>query len=416
MSNAQPVQAPAATYADIHNSKFTNTGSHFVDLVTRLNETIAKMPPRAQANWTARLKNAIQQFKRNNPGVKDFANRSKFRLCQAVEKPLGDIVIDTTMQREPDLQWIIKIIENFRAYQASPIQVYQITNNLQISGNDDLPSRAGGEVYGAWDGQHTALALYLICRDALNLDFTTVTVPCNIYAIGNRGELRSNFINVNTTVGKNAGKKPLDIIDIFEQKVYGVAQDGVTDPEWVSAFEKWQHLTRAGLFLTAEKFGNANEIGAISRLNEIDEASEEVIRQFAVYGKYVVDMQQRPINSKEIPIIIEFLNLCEQNQITYTDAEIEDMAQHCIDLFNANFDAGSVYWDYVHQSNINAYNKTNTATGLPTHLWPEAPKNLKNTPQGTAFFWHQLKKSWANGKPYPLQPMSVYIPDTKDLF
>jgi hypothetical protein len=258
--------------------------------------------------------------------------------------------------------------------------------------------------------------LYLICRDALNLDFTTVTVPCNIYAIGNRGELRSNFIFQNTTVGKNAGKKPLDIIDIFEQKVYGVAQDGVTDPEWVSAFEKWQHLTRAGLFLTAEKFGNASEIGAISRLNEIDEASEEVIRQFAVYGKYVVDMQQRPINSKEIPIIIEFLNLCEQNQITYTDAEIEDMAQHCIDLFNANFDAGSVYWDYVHQSNINAYNKTNTATGLPTHLWPEAPKNLKNTPQGTAFFWHQLKKSWANGKPYPLQPMSVYIPDTKDLF
>ena len=425
MSNAQTVLAPASTYAGIlvqsaptyagtHNARFTNTGSHFVDLVTRLNETIAKLPPRAQSNWTSKLKAAIQMFKRNNPGVTTFSNRSKFRLAQAVEKPLGDIVIDTTMQREPNLNWIITIIENFRAYQASPIQVYQISKNLLNEGSETNAKTIG--MYGAWDGQHTALALYLICRDALNLDFTTVTVPCNIYAIDNRGELRSNFINVNTTVGKNAGKKPLDIIDIFEQMIYGVEQDGVKDPEWVSAHTKWVHLANAGLFLAAEKFGNSDQIGAISRLNEINDATDEVVRQFAVYGKYVVDMQQRPINSKEIPIIIEFLNLCEQNQITYTDAELEDLAQHCIDLFNANFDSDAHYWNQVHQANVNAYVKTNTATGLPQHLWPEAPKNLKNTPQGTAFFWHQLKKSWAGKKQFPLQPMSVYIPDTKDLY
>jgi hypothetical protein len=79
--------------------------------------------------------------------------------------------------------------------------------------------------------------------------------------------------------------------------------------------------------------------GAISRLNEINDASPEVVRQFCVYAKYIVELQERAIDSKESPIIIEFLNLCEQNQIKLTDSEIEDLAQHCVDLFDANFNS-----------------------------------------------------------------------------
>ncbi len=37
---------------------------------------------------------------------------------------IPDENVDTTMQREPNLQWILTIIENFRAYQAQPVQVY----------------------------------------------------------------------------------------------------------------------------------------------------------------------------------------------------------------------------------------------------------------------------------------------------
>jgi hypothetical protein len=306
------------------------------------------------------------------------------------------------MQREPDLQWILKIITNFRAYQAQPIQVYETADNH----------------LGGWDGQHTALALYLIITEAFGLDYTTVTVPVNIYSIHSRGELRGNFININTTVGKNAGKKPLDIIDIFQQMIYGVEIDKVKEPEWEEAHAKWQHIAKAGMFLTAEKFNNTDQIGAISRLNELHDASVEVVRQFAVYGKYVVDSQQRPINSKEIPIIIEFFNLCEQNQITYSDKEIQDLAQHCIYLFQANFDAKGPYWDQVHQANINAYNKANQ--GLPQHLWPEAPRNNKNTPTGVAFFWHQMKHTWVPTKgknfKFPKQPFSIYTPSDKDMF
>mgnify|MGYP003346815276 CR=1 FL=1 len=293
------------------------------------------------------------------------------------------------------------IIENFRAYQAQPIQVYATANR-----------------YGAWDGQHTSLALYLIATQALGMKFEDVEVPINIYDIVSRGEIRGNFINNSTTVGKNAGKKPLDIIDIIQQMIYGVEVDGVTEPEWVDAHAKWRALANAGMFLTADKFNDTDQVGAISRLNEINDSSVDVVKKFAVYGRYVVDLQQRPINTKEIPIIMEFLNICEQQDISYTDAQIEDLAQHCVDLFDANFDAKGPFWDVAHQANLNAYNKANR--GVPKHLWPDAPRNSKNVPQGIAFFWHQLQKSWVpmqgKGFKFPKQPFSVYQPDAKDLF
>lgn len=388
-------------YAATKNARYTNSASNLIDLVQRYNDTVAAMPLQAQRNWQGKLAKALATFKKNHPGLKSINDRSRFRLCKSLTGKLKDIVIDTTMQREPNLDWIITIITNFRAYQAQPVQVY-----------------ATGDQWGGWDGQHTSIALYLIAVHGLGEKFEDVEVPINIYDIASRGELRSNFINNNTTVGKNAGKKPLDIIDIFMQKIYGVEVDGVNEPEWVDAHSKWKHIANGDMFLTADKFNDTDQIGAISRLNELDDASVEVVRQFAVYGKYVVGSQQRPINSKEIPIIIEFLNLCEQQDIVYSDADLEDLAQHCIDLFDANFDSKGVFWSVAHQATLNAYNKAHK--GVPKHLWPDAPRNSKNTPQGTAFFWHQLRNTWVptkgTGFKFPKQPFSVYTPSVKDLF
>jgi len=388
------------SYAAQRNAVYQNSSSNLVDLVQRLNDTVAAMPLQAQRNWQSKLAKALATFKRNNPGLKSI-NDLKFRLCKSLMGKLKDIQIDTTMQREPNLQWIITIIENFRAYQAQPIQVYETANGM-----------------GAWDGQHTSLALYLIATQALGMNFEDIEVPVNIYDIVSRGELRGNFINNNTTVGKNAGKKPLDIIDIIQQMIYGVEVDGVTEQEWVDAHAKWRALADAGMFMTADKFLDTDQVGAISRLNEINDSSVNVIKQFAVYGKYVVDLQKRPINTKEIPIIVEFFNLCEQQDIVYTDAQIEDMAQHCIDLFDANFDAKGVFWETAHQASMNAWNKHNR--GKDKRDWTDPPRNSKNVPQGIAFFWHQLQKSWVptqgKGFKFPKQPFSVYQPDAKDLF
>lgn len=398
---ATSMASVVTSHAAVVNARYTVNNSNFVDLVQRLHDTIASLPPQAQRNWHANLGTAINAFKRNHPGVTDFSNRKKFRLCQAQEINLSDIVIDTTMQREPDLNWIIKIINNFRAYQAMPIQVFK-TNTGK---------------WAAWDSQHTALSLYLICVHALNMDPTKTTVPANIYDITNRGEIRGVFISNNTTVGKNAGKKPLDLIDIVQQMIYGVLVDSVTDPEWIDMAEKQKHISAAGLFMTAEKFGDSHLPGAISRVEEIRDASVEVVRQFCAYGKFIVDSQQRAINTKEIPIIIEFLNMCERDQIVYTDAELRDLALHLINLFNANFDAGGPYWTQVYQANLNAYNSAHQ--GLPKHLWPDAPKNLKNVPIGTTYFWHQLRKSWPVAQQpgrFPKNSFNVFVPAEGDLW
>ena len=179
-------------------------------------------------------------------------------------------------------------------------------------------------------------------------------------------------------------------------------------------------IADAGMFLTAEKFNDTEEPGAISRLNEIadESVSVDTVKRFAVYGKYVVDLQQRHINTKEIPVIMELLKLCQQQDIEWDDATIEDLAQHCVDLFDANFDAKGQFWKQAHQATINAYNKANR--GNPTHLWPTAPKNNKNVAQGISFLWHQLITSWVPqqgaGFKFPKQPFSVYTPDAKDLF
>ena len=389
------------SYAATRNARYTNSASNLVDLVQRYNDTVAALPLQAQRNWQAKLTKALQIFKRNHPGLKSINNSSEFRLCKSLMGKLKDIVIDTTMQREPNLQWILTIITNFRAYQAQPIQVY-----------------ATGDQWGGWDGQHTSIALYLIAVHGLGENFEDIEVPINIYDIASRGELRSNFINNNTTVGKNAGKKPLDIIDIMQQMIYGVEVDGVTEQEWVDAHAKWKVLADAGMFLTGDKFNDTDQVGAISRLNEINDSSVNVVKQFAVYGKYIVDLQKRPINTKEIPIIMEFFNLSEQQDITYTDAQIQDLAQHCVDMFDANFDAKGVFWETAHQASMNAWNKHNR--GKDKRDWTDPPRNSKNVPQGIAFFWHQLQKSWVPaqgaGFKFPKQPFSVYQPDAKDLF
>lgn len=391
------------SYAASKNSRYRNQSSTLVNLRERYLKTVAAMPRQAQLNWQSKLTKALAVFKQKHPKLKSINDYSVFPMVRASLAKLRDLMIDTTMQRELELDWIYKIILNFRVYQVQPIQVYAVH----------------GDRWGGWDGQHTAIALYLISTLALGEKFDDVEVPINIYHISNRGEIRFIFLSQNTFAGEHAGKKPLDLIDIISQMIYAVEIDAVTGPpQWVDTHTKWKALKDAGMFLTAHKFNDTNEIGAITRLKEIYESSVKVIEQFAEYGRHVVDSQQRAINPKELPIIIEFLNLCEQQDIEYTNEEIKDLAEHCITLFDANFDAGSIYWKYVHQANMNAWNKLNK--NLPKHAWSACPRNSKSTPEGLSFFWHQLKTTWKplqNSKfKFPKQPFSVYQPDARDLF
>lgn len=391
---------PVSSYASQRNSVFSNTQGNLVPLVQRYQHTVAALPVQAQRNWHTRLNQALRVFRQNHPGIGSIQD-PQFRLCRSESGRLSQIYIDTTMQRELNLSWLSTIISNFRAWQAQPIQVYE----------SDLD-------YGAWDGQHTAVCLYLISQGVFGQDPSDVAVPINIYSIASRGEIRNTFITLNSFQGEGAGKRALDLYDIFTQMIHGVQADGVQEPAWQEAHKKWQLLAAAGMFVTDKKFNDHDQPGAVSRLDELHKASLEVVRQFAWYGQYVVALQNRAINAKEIPILIEFFRIAELEGIRYSQTEVESLAQHCVDLFGANFDADGAFWAQAHRANINAYMRTHA--NLPEELWPSQPKNSKNVPQGMAFFWHQLNRTWRptlnNPAQFPKQPTIVYTPDPRDLF
>ena len=395
------------------NQRFLNNKVNLVDIVTRFNDTINGLIPAEQKRWNANLKVALSTFRRNNPGLKSLnssprqLNRSVFYICEAKDKPLVTLFIDTTMQRQLILNWVLHIITNFRSYQAQPIQVYSIGN--------------GG--WGGWDGQHTAVALYIIAVFGLGMKVDDVVVPCNVYNISSRGQLRSVFISNNTHTGKMRGKTSLDHIDIVEQMIYGVLIDGIKTPEWVTWCNKWKILSSHDMFFAAEKFNNIDQTGAISRLDELEKASESVVGQFAIYGQYVIDQQEtpihaRPIDTKELPLIIELLKMFEAENIKLTRHQIESMAQHLIDKFDADFTTHGPFWTQVHSAVTNAWSSYNENQNILLHLWGNAPRNNKNIPTGYNFLWSQLAHTWAPGAKVkmPKRPGFAYTLSSRDLF
>lgn len=398
-------------YADQVNAKYQNGVDHFVDLKKRFNDTLSLYSPTTQATIRASLKHAISEFQKRHGNIKSFRD-PRFRLCQAQLARLSNILIDTTMQRQLDMSWVMRIVANFRAWQAMPVQVYRVSP----SADSDL-FYLGDGLYASWDGQHTAMAFYVIAVMIMGLDPSDVEIPVVIYDVNTKAEIRQNFIECNTT----AGQKLLDHIDIFQQMVYGVRVDGATDPTWLEVEKKQQFLESAGLFLTADKFKDTHQIGAISRPQDVMDrkTSPELIRQFTVYAQHVLDQQPRAINTKELPIIVGYLKMAAGSGISYTDDELRGLAQLCLDLFSADFDAEGPFWAQLEQAYINWWN--NFYANVHVGMRPAQPRMNKDWTQGGTFFWYQLKKSWRDeaGQPMRMPQLNIqtpFVPDPEDLF
>jgi hypothetical protein len=403
------------SYADQVNAKYKNGADHFVDLKQRFNETLALYNPTTQATIRASLKRAIAEFQKRYGNVRSFQD-PRFRLCQAQKARLANILIDTTMQRQLDISWVIRIIENFRAWQAMPVQVYRAAPAGDTLWDGQL-AHLGDDLYASWDGQHTAMAFYVIAVMIMGLDPAEVDIPVVIYEVNTKAEIRQNFIEGNT----EAGKKLLDPIDVFQQMIYGVRVDGATDPLWIEVEKKQQYLEQSGLFLTDDKFKDTDQIGAISRPKDVMDrkTSPELIRQFGVYARHVLDLSPRAINTKEFPIIVGFLKMASSEGITYSDDELRGLAQLCWDLFGADFDADGAFWARMEQAYVNWWE--DFYANIDESVRPERPRLNKDWTQGGTFFWHQLKKSWRDeaGMPVPMPRLNIqtpFIPTRVDLF
>jgi hypothetical protein len=312
------------SHADIVNARYKNKASHFVTLQDRLNAALKHAPV-----FQALLTGVVDEFKRRHAEWKAFAD---LHLCEAVPVNMDKILIDTTMQRPVNLRHILSILQYFRSTMAMAIQVYVD------------PERPG--YYIAWDGQHTAIALYIILTKVFGEQMAKTKVPVVVYNVKHKLEIRRNFILLN-----GAAKEELDFFDKYVQMVNGVESDGADDQEWVDTAKKNQYLANAGLFVTHSKIGDDDQPGAFTLLADTlmskslkTRKHPEVTRMFAEYWTYLG--QERPVEAKEARQLYEYFNLCYEQDITVNQKYLLEFVAFT-KTFGGDFSPTGPFWDKV---------------------------------------------------------------------
>lgn len=390
-----------ATYAQIWNTRYSTNGVVLRTLKQRLDDQIQSLPAMKQKGVRATIVQATSTWNKNHPQIKKIAN---LPLVRAEMIPMASILVDVTIQRLLDLDWVCTIIKKFSPFKVQPIHVYEV-----LPGGDlEHEYPVGTRLYGCWDSQHTAVAMYIIATMCLNENINDVQLPANIYPVASRKDIRENFVSLNSADGKSL----LDSIDIFMQMVQGVRIDGNNNPVWEEAELKQQYLEEANLFVTAEKFGNCHLPGAISRMQEISRYTSDIIRKFCMYTTTIT--VPRPIAPQEIEIMCDFFDTAKRGDgIDYTDSQIVELGNHLHQLFGADFHESSNFWTIVKTAYVNWHAKAYKK--VPVKLRPANARMTKNKLYGGAFLIYQLNKTW--GHPVPaLRSATAFVPDNKDLY
>lgn len=374
-------------YCDQMNARYSLNSSSFQDLKERLNHTLSQLPADAKRYKLFMLDQAIKEFQRRFPNITKF---KQLRLCKSQKAKLKQILIDDTMQRKLDIDWVIDILSNFNEFQIQPVQVYR------VNGEETL--------FASWDGQHTAMVLYIVAVMILK-ESDDVEIPVTIYEVSLKSEIRNNFVKGNS----KEGKKLLDAIDLFMQMVYGVRLDGSDNPIWIEAELKQRFLEENGLFVTADKFGDTDQPGAISRLDEINKYSSSVINELAMYLG-VSAQDQRAVDPKEIYIMGNWFAMSRDSREEYSQENIYGLYHILKKEFNADFSPNGPFWKLVEKSYLAYKEKENAFLrerfGEEADMFIKEPRLNKDWIQGGTYLWHLLKKKYKG----PMPSLSINTP------
>lgn len=380
-------------YCDTINARYAVNASTFHNLKQRLNHTLGQLPLSAKNYKLHMLSEAIKEFQRRFPTITQF---KQLRLCKSQKAKLKQILIDDTMQRKLDIDWVIDILTNFNEFQIQPIQVYRVKES-------DL-------LFASWDGQHTAMVLFIVATMILN-DTDDVEIPVTIYEVSLKSEIRNNFVKGNSS----QGKKLLQPIDLFMQMIYGVRLDGSDDPLWVESELKQQYLEQNGLFVTADKFGDTDQPGAISRLDEISKFDSSVIKELAMYLG-ISAQDQRPVDAKEAYIMGNWFAMNHSEREPYTQTEMYSLYHLFKIKFNADFSPDGPFWKQVEVAYLKYKERENTfireTFGDQADMFIKEPRLNKDWIQGGTYLWHLVKKHYTQG---PVPKLSINSPFTPEI-
>lgn len=376
-----------SNYAATKNARFNDAGSSIKTVRQRWDETYNQLPVNQQRAIDYALMAAKAEFHRRNPTFKTWNDISS-QLAKAYTVTMSSVDIDATMQRQLNIEWVLNLLNTFVVTKVVPIQVYQ--------------PDATEDKYLAWDGQHTLVLLWLIATQIFEQDPENITIPVNVYASHLKHEMRANFIDLNSEVGK----KMLELFDKFEQMIYGVRVDKSTNPTWVEAELKQQIIEDAGLFVTAKKFGDHEEAGAISRLQEINKLGTEAVSWLCLY-LVAVGCQNRAVEEKEIVMMAYFFERCRLAKIKVTPDYIFGVAGVAKQHWAADFSPTSKFWVRV----SNAYGRWHAK-----HVVYGTPRCNKEPVHGYPFMIEQLKKDLPKYSFPENRSSSEFTPFAEDLF
>jgi len=382
MMNLMTTTTQVTTYADQINQQFFKQQSHYVNLKQRLRSVVNNA-----TYLQSVLDDSIEDFKERNPQYKKW---SDITLCSAQTTTLDKIAIDTTLQRLLVFYWAMGILDQFWSIQVEPIRVYE---------DPACPGK-----YVCWDGQHTAIVLFIIASMVMNENISNCEIPIVIYPSSQKHEMRRVFMAANGN-----GKRPLDAIDKYQQMIFGVRTDGATIPNWVVAEQKQQWLESAKMFATHEKFNDTEKPGALTRMQELMDTRNYAPCVTKYFTKYftAVCRSSRPVQPKEVWMLYEFFKLCDADpNIDVTDKYIRDVAKALKVVGHGDFDsidlwsrAKSSYQDYYRNAVRNGWD-------LLGIRYPEKPL-------GITFLIAQIAKA---GVAVPYYSETYYQVPLVDLF
>lgn len=293
------------------NATFQNSPGNYLYLQQRYNTYFTNPGTKAQ------LAKIVQDWRICNSKIHKW---SDLLLCEAKPAMLSDIIIDTTLQREVYPWWVFRILQNFKALQVRPISVYRDANQ---------PDKTK---LTAWDGQHTALALYIIAVDILGLDPTQCEIPVVVYNSTQRSAMREGFVWLNSPLGQQAVSEA----ELFRMQVLKVRCDGSKEPDDLAAEAKQILFERFGLFVSDKNSPNANLPGALTNMAEVlATGTKYTLSDLENFCKLfaLATNSGRPVESKEMWQFMDYFRLCRQTGIKVDDAYLMQMATDLTYMF-----------------------------------------------------------------------------------
>jgi hypothetical protein len=377
------IKTTQKSYADVKNERFSTNVDYVITAKQRWEETYNALPSYQQDRVDYLLEQAKAEFRRRNP---NFTSWKTLPLAEAKSLIMNQVHIDATMQRQLDIFWVLTLLTQFTATKVVPIQVYKYKENK----------------YLAWDGQHTLMLLWLIATQLFEQDPNKIEIPVNVYQSKLKAEMRSNFVSLNT----RDGKKQLDPIDIWEQQVFGVRVDGSTNPSWIEVEQKQQVIEAMGFFVTSKKFGDENEAGAITRLQEITKLDVNTVKHLMQYLA-IVGATDRPVVEKEMVMMANFFERCKFANIAVDATYIAKIANAALTYWDADFTPSGKFWTRA----SNAYH-----SWYRVHGQGDYGRFSKEPVHGSPFLVAQLKKSCPDIKIPYTNSKSEFRPFEMDLF